>query len=71
YSEIHYLILAGGATAIQGLGIFLEEKLKVSTMIADPFVNMTLSPKVSVPAIKADAASLLICCGLAMRSFVS
>ena len=71
YSEIHYLILAGGTTAIQGLGLFLEERLKIPTMIADPFVNMTLSPKVSVPAIKADASSLLICCGLAMRSFVS
>ncbi len=70
YSEIDYLILGGGTACISGLSPLIEHKLGVPTIVANPFSRMSISPKVSVPAINADAPSLLICCGLALRSFL-
>lgn len=69
-NEIDYLILGGGTACISGLSPLIEQKLGVPTIIANPFSRMSIAPKVSVPAINADAPSLLICCGLALRSFV-
>lgn len=70
YNEIDYLILGGGTSCISGLSALIEQKLGVPTIVANPFSRMSIAPKVSVPAINADAPSLLICCGLALRSFI-
>lgn len=70
YNEIDYVILAGGTAALQGLSAKIEQEIKVPCIIANPFANMALSQTVSVPAINADAPSLMICCGLALRSFI-
>lgn len=70
YNEIDYLILGGGTSCIPGLPPLIEQKLGVPTIVANPFSRMSISPKVSVPSINADAPSLLTCCGLALRSFI-
>ena len=69
FSEIDYIVLAGGTASIGGLTTLIEQKLGAPTIVANPFSRMSVAPKVSVPAINADAPSLMICCGLAMRSF--
>lgn len=71
FTELNHLVLAGGCAAISGLAQKVEEKLSVPVIVANPFVNMSISPKISMPVIQADAPSLMICCGLALRSFVS
>jgi type IV pilus assembly protein PilM len=70
FNEIDYLILGGGTSCIPGLSALIEKKLAVPTIVANPFSRMSIASKVSVPAINADAPSLLICCGLALRSFI-
>jgi len=47
----------------------VEERTGIKTIIANPFVDMTLSSKVNASALSNDAPSLMIACGLAMRSF--
>lgn len=69
YNDVDYIILAGGTSSIIGLDQLTQEKLGISTIIANPFVNMTLSQKVNASMLNNDAPSLMIACGLAMRSF--
>lgn len=69
FNDVDYIILAGGTSAISQLADQVEESLGVSTTIANPFVDMTLSQKVNANLLNNDAPSLMIACGLAMRSF--
>ncbi|MBN9287619.1 MAG: pilus assembly protein PilM [Gammaproteobacteria bacterium] len=68
--EIDHIILAGGTATLSGLAQRVEEKMGIPCLVANPFANMSIASRVSVPTIHADAPSLMICCGLAMRSFV-
>tara|TARA_B100000446_G_scaffold182718_1_gene201680 strand:- start:881 stop:1948 length:1068 start_codon:yes stop_codon:yes gene_type:complete len=69
YNDVDYIVLAGGTSSIIGLDQLTQEKLGVSTIVANPFVDMTLSQKVNASLLNNDAPSLMIACGLAMRSF--
>ncbi len=70
FSEVDHIVLAGGTSSLPGLVERVEEKLGIPATVANPFAKMSIAPRVSVPAIHADAPSLMICCGLAMRSFM-
>lgn len=69
FTEVDHIVLAGGTVVLPGLIQRIEEKLGLSASIANPFTNMSIAPRVSVSAIQADAPSLMVCCGLALRSF--
>lgn len=69
FNDVDYVILAGGTASIIGLDQVTGEKLGIPTVVANPFVNMTLSQKVNASQLNNDAPSLMIACGLAMRSF--
>jgi type IV pilus assembly protein PilM len=47
----------------------VQEKVSTKTIVANPFADMALSSKVNASALSNDAPSLMIACGLAMRSF--
>jgi type IV pilus assembly protein PilM len=69
YTEVNYIFLAGGCAAIPGLDEIVAAHAQVSTLIANPFADMALSNRVRPKLLSVDAPSLLIACGLAMRSF--
>ena len=69
YSDVDYILLAGGTASIVGLDQLVQQKIGTPTLVANPFANMTLSNKVNAGALASDAASLMMACGLAMRSF--
>lgn len=69
YNDVDHIVLAGGTSSIIGLDQLTQEKLGISTIVANPFVDMTLSQKVNASLLNNDAPSLMIACGLAMRSF--
>ncbi|UTW50155.1 pilus assembly protein PilM [Bacterioplanoides sp. SCSIO 12839] len=69
FNDVDFVVLAGGTSAIPLLAENVEEDLGVATLIANPFMNMTLSQKVNASLLANDAPSLMIACGLAMRSF--
>lgn len=69
FAEIDHIVLAGGTATLPGLLQRVEEKLGIPVLMANPFANMSIAPRVSVAAIHEDAPSLMICCGLALRSF--
>ncbi|MCZ6889911.1 MAG: pilus assembly protein PilM [Gammaproteobacteria bacterium] len=69
YDDVDYIVLAGGTASIDGLSDMIEHKLGTPTIIANPFVDMSLSNKVDADALANDAPAMMIACGLAMRSF--
>lgn len=69
YDDVDYIVLAGGTASIDGLAQMVENKLGTPTLIANPFVSMSLSPNVNTQALQNDAPAMMIACGLAMRSF--
>ena len=69
YNAVDYVLLAGGTASIAGLPAQVEEKVGTATLVANPFADMAVSSKVNAAALSNDAPSLMIACGLAMRSF--
>ncbi|WP_022961539.1 pilus assembly protein PilM [Halopseudomonas pelagia] len=69
YNDVDYILLAGGTASIPGLDNLIQQKIGTTTLVANPFANMTLSNKVNAVALSNDAPALMIACGLAMRSF--
>jgi type IV pilus assembly protein PilM len=69
FSRIDCLLLAGGCSQIPGLAEATTEQAQVAVQIANPFAGMALGPAVKTRQLNADAPSLLVACGLAMRRF--
>jgi type IV pilus assembly protein PilM len=69
FSSVDHILLAGGCSVIQGLDEVVASRTQVSTLIANPFLNMTQSSRIKTRQLLVDAPSLLIACGLAMRRF--
>ena len=69
YNEVDHILLAGGNANIPGLSRLLQQKLGYRVTIANPFIQMQFNPRVDSQKIENDAASLMVACGLALRSF--
>lgn len=69
YNDVDYIILAGGVSSMDGLAELVQEKLGTPAAVANPFANMSISPKVNAVALSSDAPAMMIACGLALRSF--
>jgi type IV pilus assembly protein PilM len=68
YGQVERIILAGGCAAIQGADQIIAQKTGCEVNIANPFANMSVGGKVRAEHLSNDAPSLLIACGLAMRT---
>jgi type IV pilus assembly protein PilM len=66
---IDCMFIAGGCASITGVDQLVSQSLGVPTYIANPFVNMEVSSRVNPKSLGKDAPSMLIACGLALRSF--
>ena len=69
FHDVDYILLAGGTASIPGLDRLIQQKIGTQTLVANPFADMALSNKVNAGALASDAPSLMIACGLALRSF--
>ena len=69
YNEISYIVLSGGCASLPGLDDAVATRTQVSTLVANPFAQMTLSSRIKPRQLQADAPALMIACGLAMRRF--
>ena len=68
YAQVDRIVLAGGCASIEGSEEVISDKAGTEVIIANPFANMSLSSKVRAQVLSNDAPSLMIACGLAMRS---
>ena len=69
YNQVDSIVLAGGCAQIPGIDEVVATRTQVSTLIANPFANMVLSDRVRANSLLADASSLMVACGLALRRF--
>ena len=69
YNQVDHIVLAGGCAVIPGVGEVVAGRTQVSTLIANPFADMSLSQRVKPKGLASDAPSLMIACGLALRRF--
>jgi len=69
HSRVDQIILAGGCAEIPGVAESIEAQLQIPSVIAQPFANMSVSPRAKPAQLAKDSASLLIACGLAFRAF--
>ncbi|MFV8783932.1 pilus assembly protein PilM [Microbulbifer sp. SA54] len=67
YSDVDYILLGGGVSAMEGLADLVAQKLNKPTMVANPFRDMSVASRVNRQALASEAPSLMIAAGLAMR----
>jgi len=69
FNSVDQILLAGGCAQISGIDELVAARIGVPTLVANPFTSMSLASRIKPQLISNDAASLMITCGLAMRSF--
>jgi type IV pilus assembly protein PilM len=69
YNDVDFIIMAGGVSYMEGLVELVQERLGTPTAMANPFAEMSISPRVNAVALGSDAPAMMIACGLALRSF--
>ena len=69
HRSVDSLVLAGGCSSISGIDRFVEQSLGIPTVVANPFIHMSLSNRVKPQTLGNDAPAMMTACGLALRSF--
>jgi type IV pilus assembly protein PilM len=63
------ILLAGGVAGLPGLDRVIGASLGITAYVANPFVHMTLGPKVGAQMIQRQGPALAVAVGLALRRF--
>lgn len=69
YTQIDHIVLSGGCATLPNVSEVVFVHTQVNTIIANPFTDMTIASRIKERALLADAPSLMIACGLALRRF--
>lgn len=69
FNAVDQVLLAGGCAQIAGVDELVAARIGVPTAVANPFGNMSLASRVKPQVLTTEAPSLMITCGLALRSF--
>jgi type IV pilus assembly protein PilM len=69
FNSVDQVLLAGGCAQIPGVDELVSARTGIPTMVANPFTSMSLASRIKPQILSNDAPSLMITCGLAMRSF--
>jgi type IV pilus assembly protein PilM len=69
YNQVNHIVLSGGCAALTGVDEVVAKRVRVDTLIANPFANMAISSRIRPKSLAQDAPSLMVACGLAMRRF--
>jgi type IV pilus assembly protein PilM len=69
FNSVDQLLLAGGCAQIAGIDELVAARIGVPAIVANPFAHMSLASRIKPQHLSNDAPSLMICCGLALRSF--
>ncbi|KTD50642.1 Tfp pilus assembly protein, ATPase PilM [Legionella quinlivanii] len=67
YGFIDHILLAGGVAKLTGLAEKLEESTGIPVSIANPFEQIEIAKTVNRERLIAEAPSLIVACGLALR----
>ncbi len=69
FSQVDTLVLAGGCAVLPGLLEAVTARIRIPVVLANPFADMGLSDRIVAKRLPAEAPSLMVACGLALRRF--
>jgi type IV pilus assembly protein PilM len=69
FNQVNHIFLSGGCATIPGLDQVVAKRTEVNTLVANPFTNMVVSPRIKQRQLQQDAPALVVATGLAMRRF--
>jgi type IV pilus assembly protein PilM len=69
YNLVNHIVLSGGCATISGIDDVVAGRTQIDTIIANPFAGMATFARVNPKKLIADAPSLMVACGLALRRF--
>jgi type IV pilus assembly protein PilM len=69
FNSVDQVLLAGGCSQIPGIDELVAARVGVDAAGANPFSSMSLATRIKPQMLAADAPSLMISCGLALRGF--
>jgi type IV pilus assembly protein PilM len=69
FNSVDQVLLAGGCAQIAGIDELVAARVGVTAAVANPFSSMSLASRIKPQMLGADAPSLMISCGLALRGF--
>jgi type IV pilus assembly protein PilM len=69
FNKIDQIVLTGGCAILPGVVDLVADRTQVATLIANPFAAMAPSARIKAKQLAADAPSLMVACGLALRRF--
>jgi type IV pilus assembly protein PilM len=69
FNSVDQLLLAGGCAQISGVDELVAARIGVPAIVSNPFASMSLNSRIKPQLLSNDAPSLMIACGLALRSF--
>ena len=69
FNKVDHIVLAGGCATLPGGDEVIAARTQIDTIVANPFADMAVSDRVRGNNLLADASSLMVACGLALRRF--
>ncbi|MGE5469098.1 MAG: pilus assembly protein PilM [Ignavibacteria bacterium] len=69
FNKVDQIVLTGGCAILPGVMDVVADRTQVPTVIANPFAAMAPSTRIKAKQLAADAPSLMVACGLALRRF--
>jgi type IV pilus assembly protein PilM len=69
YRKVDRILLAGGGAMVPGIDQVVTQRAGTPATVVNPFADMAIGSKIRPQALNADAPSLFVACGLAMRRF--
>ncbi len=69
FNRVDQILLSGGPASIRKIDVLVEERLKLPTLVANPFSQMSLAPSVKSPELMREAPGMMVAVGLALRGF--
>ncbi|MDM8567696.1 type IV pilus assembly protein PilM [Candidatus Halobeggiatoa sp. HSG11] len=69
YGKLSHILISGGCASIPDIVKHVETKVGGHVSVANPLASMSVASRVSKKALSNDAPSLMIACGLALRTF--
>lgn len=69
HNTVDRIVVCGGCSAIPGVADIIGDHLGTPTELANPLASMKLTPRARARGVEKDAPTLMVACGLALRSF--
>jgi type IV pilus assembly protein PilM len=69
FNKVDHIVLSGGCANLPSADEAIASRTQIDTIVANPFAGMVLSDRVRGNTLLADASSLMVACGLALRRF--